>query len=102
MGRPEGKRRMGRPRRRWEYKIELQFQEKGWRGTDWIAVAQDTDSKHGNEPSGSINAWNILTSWETVSFSERTLLRGLRNIQLSQRPSQYSKFTYLPTAVWRG
>jgi hypothetical protein len=53
---------MERPRRRWEYKIELKFQEEKWRGTDRIAVAQDTDSEHRNEPSGYINAWNILTS----------------------------------------
>jgi hypothetical protein len=33
--------------------------------------------EHGNEPSGSIKGGNFLTSWETASFSRRTLLHGL-------------------------
>ena len=43
VGKPEGKRRLGRPRRRWEGNIKLQ--EVGWRGgsMDWIDVAQDRD-----------------------------------------------------------
>ena len=40
MGRPEGRRPLGRPRCRWEdNKIELQ--EVGWGGMDWIELAQD-------------------------------------------------------------
>jgi hypothetical protein len=43
VGKPEGKRPLGRPRRRWEDNIQLDLQEVGSGGTDWIEVAQDTD-----------------------------------------------------------
>jgi hypothetical protein len=41
--RPEGRRTLGRPRRRWEDTIKMDLQEVGWVGMDWIAVAQDRD-----------------------------------------------------------
>jgi hypothetical protein len=34
-------RQLRRPRRRWENNIEVDLQEVGWRGMDWIAVDQD-------------------------------------------------------------
>jgi hypothetical protein len=40
--RPEGRRLLGRPRRRWTDNIKTYFQEVGWGDTDWIVVAQDT------------------------------------------------------------
>jgi hypothetical protein len=39
-GKPEEKRRLGRPRRRWEY-IRMHFTKIGWEGVDWIHLAQD-------------------------------------------------------------
>jgi hypothetical protein len=42
VGKPEGKRPLERPRRRWEDNIKLDLQEKGW-GVDWIDLAQDRD-----------------------------------------------------------
>jgi hypothetical protein len=42
VGRPEGKRPLGRPGRRWEDNIKKDLQEVGW-GMDWIKLAQDTD-----------------------------------------------------------
>jgi hypothetical protein len=36
VGNPEGKRPLGRPRRRWEDHIEMYLQEAGCRGMDWI------------------------------------------------------------------
>jgi hypothetical protein len=42
VGRPEGKRPLGRPRRRWEDNIKIDLQEVG-RGMDWIELAQDRD-----------------------------------------------------------
>ena len=43
VGKPEGKRPLGRPRRRWEDDIKIDLQEVGWRGMDWIELAQDRD-----------------------------------------------------------
>ena len=43
VGRPEGKRLVGTPRRRWEDNIEIDLQEVGWEGMDWIELAQDSD-----------------------------------------------------------
>jgi hypothetical protein len=44
VGRPEGRRPLGRPRHRWEDTIELDLQEVGWGGgMDWIELAQDRD-----------------------------------------------------------
>ena len=43
VGKPEGKRPLGRPRRRWEENIKKDLQEVGCGGIDWIEVAQDRD-----------------------------------------------------------
>jgi hypothetical protein len=43
VGKPEGKRRVGRPRRRWAYNIKMDLGEIGWGGMDWIDLAQDMD-----------------------------------------------------------
>jgi len=42
VGKPEGKRPLGRTKRRWEDNIQMDLQEVGWRrGMDWIELAQD-------------------------------------------------------------
>jgi hypothetical protein len=38
---PEGKRPLGRPRRRWVDNIKIDLREIGWGGMDWIDLAQD-------------------------------------------------------------
>ena len=43
MGKPEGRRPLGRPRRRWVDNIRMDLQEGGCEHVDWIGVAQDTD-----------------------------------------------------------
>ena len=43
MGKPEGNRPLGRPRCRWYYNIEMNLQEVGRVGMDWIELAQDRD-----------------------------------------------------------
>jgi hypothetical protein len=40
---PEGKRPLGRPRRRWVNNIKMDLREIGKNGMDWIDLAQDTD-----------------------------------------------------------
>jgi hypothetical protein len=42
VGRSEGKRPVGRPRRRWEDNINLDLRETGIHGANWIQLAQDT------------------------------------------------------------
>jgi len=43
VGKPEGKRPLGRPRRRWEDNIKMDLQEAGRGCGDWIELAQDRD-----------------------------------------------------------
>jgi hypothetical protein len=43
VGKPEGKRPLGRPRCRWEDNIKMDVREIGWGGMDWINLAQDRD-----------------------------------------------------------
>ena len=43
VGKPEGKRPLGRPRIRWEDNIKMDIQEVGCEGMDWIDLAQDGD-----------------------------------------------------------
>ena len=43
MGKPEGKRPMGRPRRRWEDDIKMDLQEVGGDFGDWMELGQDRD-----------------------------------------------------------
>jgi hypothetical protein len=43
MGKPGGKRPLGRPRRRWENRIRMDITEIGWGSVDWIWLAQDKD-----------------------------------------------------------
>jgi hypothetical protein len=61
--RPEG-RPLGRPMHRWE-NIKMDPQEVGWKGMDWIDMAQDRDRWRGscecsNEPLGSIKRGEFL------------------------------------------
>jgi hypothetical protein len=41
VGRAEGKRPLGRPRRRWEYNIKMDLRETGIDGANWTQLAQD-------------------------------------------------------------
>ena len=43
VGKPEGKRPLGRDRRRWVDTIKVDLQEVGYRVVDWIELAQDRD-----------------------------------------------------------
>jgi hypothetical protein len=43
LGKPEGKRPPGRPRRRWEDNIKMDLQEEGCGGMDWIQLAKDRE-----------------------------------------------------------
>jgi hypothetical protein len=43
VGKPEGKRPLGRQRRRWVDDIKMDIREIGWGGMDWIELTQDRD-----------------------------------------------------------
>jgi hypothetical protein len=43
VGKPEGKRPVGRPRRRWVDNIKMDLREIRWNGMNWIDVAEDGD-----------------------------------------------------------
>jgi hypothetical protein len=43
VGKPEGKRPLGRPRRRWEDNIKMDLQEVGYGGMNWIELPRDRD-----------------------------------------------------------
>ena len=43
MGKPEVKRPLGRPRRRWDFNIKMNLKEVRWRGMGWFDLAQDRD-----------------------------------------------------------
>ena len=64
VGKLEGKRSLGRPRRRWEDNIKMDLQEVGYGAMDWIdgsgygQVAGTCDC--GNEPSGSVKCGEFL------------------------------------------
>ena len=81
VGKPEGKRPLGRPRSRW-VDIRMDFQEVRYGYMDWIGLAQDRDTWR-TLVSAVMNLrvpWNggnFLTSCKPVSFSRRTLHHGV-------------------------
>jgi len=82
VGKPEGKRPLGRPRRRWEDNIRLDLQEVRLGYENWIGLAQDRDRwralvsavRNLRVP---YNAGHFLTSCKLASFLRRTLLHGV-------------------------
>jgi hypothetical protein len=50
-GKPDGKRPLGRPRRRWVDNIRLDLGEVGWGDVDWIGLAKDR------------NRWRAVVNW---------------------------------------
>ena len=82
MGRPEGKIPLGRPRRRWEDNIKMDFQEVGCGGVDWIELNHDRDSWRAVVTAVMnlrvpYNVGNFLTSSGPVGFLRRTLFHGV-------------------------
>ena len=82
VGKPEGKRPLGRPRRRWVNNIRLHLQDVGCGYMDWIGLTQDRD-RWRTLVSAVMNlrvpwnAGNFFTSCKPVSFSRRTLHHGV-------------------------
>ena len=82
VGKPEGKRPLVIPRRKWVDNIRMDLQEVGCGHINWIGLAQDRD-RWRTLVSAVMNlrvpwiAWNFLTSCKPVSFSRKTLHRGV-------------------------
>jgi hypothetical protein len=82
VGKPEGNRPLGRPRRRWEDNVRMHLQEVGCGCEDWTGLAQDRDKwralvsalRNLRVPQ---NAGNFLASCKPVRFSRGTLLHGV-------------------------
>ena len=96
MGKHEGKISLGRPKHRQENNIEMNFQEVGWAGLDWIDLGEDRDLWW-----ALVNALmnlrvpflagNFLTSCGPVSFSGRAVLR---EVSLFFLETQCPPYTY--------
>jgi hypothetical protein len=76
VGKPDGKRPLGRPRHRWVDNINMDLREIGWGGMNWIDLAQDrgpveSSCEDGNEALGSIKCWETLGCCKTGGFSRR-------------------------------
>ena len=90
MGKPEGRRPLGRPRRRWMDNIRMDLQEVGCGYMDWIGLAQYRD-RWRTLVSAVMNlrvpchAGNFLTSCKPVSFSRRTLHHGVSKLAQGRR-----------------
>jgi hypothetical protein len=70
VGKPEGKRPLGRPRHRWMDNIKMGLLEIGLNVVDWIGLAQEL----GNEPSGSIKCWELPNGCTTCGLLSGTQL----------------------------
>ena len=82
IGKLEGKRPLGRPKRRWEDNIKMDLQEVGGSCGDWMELAQVRDSWRAL--GGTVRNLRVpkrrgisLLAAEPVSFSRRTLLHGV-------------------------
>ena len=82
VGKPEERRPLERPKRRWEDNIKMDLTDVAWDGMEWIDLAQDRESWRAlvNEVVNlriAPNAGNFLSTWRTADFSRRPLLRGI-------------------------
>jgi hypothetical protein len=69
VGKPEGKRPLGRPRRRWVDNIKMDLREIGWDGMDWIDLAEDRDQ------------WRVLV-YTVINFPPYQLNSASRPVML--------------------
>ncbi|KAJ4448100.1 hypothetical protein ANN_10112 [Periplaneta americana] len=74
VGRPEGKRPLGRPRRRWEDNIKMDLREVGYDDRDWINLAQDRDQWRAYVRA----AMNLRKNYDETDQEEKKELAGAR------------------------
>ena len=104
MGKPEGRRPLGRPRCRWVDNIRMDLQEVECGYMDWIGLVQDRD-RWRTLVSAVMNlrvpwnAGNFLTSCNPVSLS-RTLHHGVSKYVLSKNSfAAYSRDTHISVSM---
>ena len=95
MGKPEGKRPLGRPRCRWEDNIKMDLQEVGGSCGDRMELAQDRDKWR--PLVGTVRNLQVPKMWgisglaaEPVSFSRRTVLHGVSKYYLCAPPKCFT------------
>jgi hypothetical protein len=74
VGKPEGRKLLGRPRRRWVDNIEMELKDIGWSGMNYIDLIQDRDQWRALvniELSGSIKLWENLQSLHNWRLLEK-------------------------------
>ena len=97
VGKPEGKKQLGRPRRRQVDTIRMDLQEVGCGYVDWIWLAQDryrwrTLVSAVMNLRVSSNAGNFLTRCKPVSFSRRTVYHAVsKTCRCERRPVKISQ-----------
>jgi hypothetical protein len=74
VGKPEGKRLLGRPRRRWVDNIKMDLSGIGWNGMDWIDLAQNRDQCRALVNTVVHNSGKFLSGCTIDSFSRRAQL----------------------------
>jgi hypothetical protein len=73
---PERKRPLGRPRRRWVDNIKMDLREVGWDGVDWTDIAQDRDQWRALVNTVlNLGSWKFLRGCTIGGFSIRAQLR---------------------------
>jgi hypothetical protein len=77
VGKPEGKRPLGRPRRRWEDNIRMDLREIGWGGMDWIDLTVDRDQWRAlvNTVMNLLKKCSAPWSWYVMSYVNIFLIR---------------------------
>ena len=105
VGKPEGKRPLGRPRRRWEDNIKIDLQEVGWSCGDWMELAQVRDrwralvSTVRNLRVSKMRGISWLAA-EPVSFWRRTLLHGVSKYYVFTETSSTAVKLYRSTSTF--
>jgi hypothetical protein len=110
VGKPDGRRTLGRPRRRWVDNIRMDLQEVGCGYMDWIGLAQDRDSWRAIVSAVMNlrvpwNAGNFLTICKPGSWSRRTLHHGVSKLHLPKqsvaRGRQHRIVRWLANNKWK-
>jgi hypothetical protein len=76
VGKPEGKRTLGRPKRKWVDNVKMDLRETGWDDVDWIDMAQFRDQW-----------WAVVNNDLSGSTKCCEILEYLHNLQLLKKGS---------------